>query len=386
MDFALTSEQEMLRHTVRRFAENEIRPLTEEAEETHTFPLGIIPKMGKAGLLGVSFPAAYGGAGIEDVSTRKMTECLLLEELSRVCAGIAFGIQAAVIGAPNYILRDFGNEEQKQRLLAPAIQGEKIGAFSLTEPNAGSDAASIQTSAVRDGDHYVLNGNKIFCTNGNIADYITVAVVTDKEKGVKGGISVILVEKGMGGFSIGQKFKKIGHRSAENVELVFEECRVPKENMVRGEGDGWTCLMAALNESRISDSARAVGVAQAAYEAALAYAKERTQFGQPIGKNQAVAFKLARMHMLIEASRTLTHKAAYTLGKKKDARLEISAARLFAAEMSSAVTTQALETFGGYGFMEDYPVQRYWRDARLFYFGYGTEEIQKLVISRALGL
>jgi alkylation response protein AidB-like acyl-CoA dehydrogenase len=342
--------------------------------------------MGDSGLLGVSFPAEYGGAGIEDASTRKITECLVLEELSRVCAGIAFGIQAAVIGAPNYIIRDFGTEEQKQRHLVPAINGKKIGAFSLTEPNAGSDAASIQTSAVKNGDSYILNGNKIFCTNGNIADYITVAVVTDKDRGVRGGISVIIVEKETAGFSVGQKFKKIGHRSAENVELVFEDCRVPSENIVGGEGNGWPCLMGALNESRVSDSARAVGVAQAACEAALAYAKERTQFGKPIGKNQAVAFKLARMHMQIEAARTLTHKAAFALGSKKDARLEISTARLFASEMVTSVTTQALETFGGYGFMEDYPVQRYWRDARLFYFGYGTEEIQKLVISRSLGL
>lgn len=386
MDFSLTSEQEMLRETIRKFAEKEIRPFIEEAEEKHTFPLEILSKMGDSGLLGVSFSAEYGGAGIEDASTRKITECLVLEELSRVCAGIAFGIQAAVIGAPNYIIRDFGTEEHKQRYLVPAINGKKIGAFSLTEPNAGSDAASIQTSAVKDGDSYILNGNKIFCTNGNIADYITVAVVTDKDKGVKGGISVIIVEKETAGFSVGQKFKKIGHRSAENVELVFENCRVPKENIVGGEGNGWPCLMGALNESRVSDSARAVGVAQAACEAALAYAKERMQFGKPIGKNQAVAFKLARMHMQIEAARTLTHKAAYALGSKKDARLEISTARLFASEMVTSVTTQALETFGGYGFMEDYPVQRYWRDARLFYFGYGTEEIQKLVISRSLGL
>ena len=386
MDFSLTSEQEMLRETIRKFAEKEIRPLIEEAEETSTFPLEILPKMGDSGLLGVSFPAEYGGAGIEDQSTRKITECLLLEELSRVCAGIAFGIQAAVVGAPNYIIRDFGTEEQKQKYLVPAIHGKKIGAFSLTEPDSGSDAASIQTSAVKDGDSYILNGNKIFCTNGNIADYITVAVVTDKDKGVKGGISVIIVEKETGGFSVGQKFKKIGHRSAENVELVFEDCRVPNENIVHGEGGGWLCLMGALNESRISDSARAVGVAQAAYEAALAYANERVQFGKPIGRNQAVAFKLARMHMQIEAARTLTHTAAYALGAKKDARLEISTARLFASEMAYSVTTQALETFGGYGFIEDYPVQRYRRDARLFYFGYGTEEIQKLVISRSLGL
>nr|HID58327.1 acyl-CoA dehydrogenase [Desulfobacterales bacterium] len=386
MDFSFSPEQEILRKTIRQFAEKEITPLIEEAEEKHRFPIEILPKMGKLGYLGVSFPAECGGSGNEDISIRKIDECIVLEEMSRVCAGIAFGIQAAVIGAPNYIIRDFGNDEQKRKYLAPAIKGEKIGAFSLTEPNAGSDAASIRTTAVSDGDFYVLNGNKIFCTNGNIADYITVAVYTDKEKGVKGGISIIVVEKGAPGFSVGQKFKKIGHRSAENAELIFEDCRVPQANIIGEEGRGWPMLMAALNESRVSDSARAVGVAQAALEAALTYAKERTQFGKPIGKFQAVAFKLAHMHTQIEAARSLTYKAAWLLGQKKDIRLEISTARLFAAEMVSSVTTQALETFGGYGFIEDFPVQRYWRDARLFYFGYGTEEIQKLVISRALGM
>jgi acyl-CoA dehydrogenase len=266
------------------------------------------------------------------------------------------------------------------------MQGEKIGAFSLTEPGAGSDAAGIQTRAVKDDGGYVLNGNKIFCTNGNLADFIFVAVYTDKEKGTKRGISVFIVEKGTPGFEVGQKFKKLGHKSAENVELVFDDCRVPMENLVGEEGQGWSILMAALNENRISDSARAVGVARAAYEAALAHAREREQFGHPIGDFQAVAFKLARMQMQIEAARLLTYKAAWALGHKPDARLDISTARLYASEMACAVTTSALEIFGGYGFIEDYPVQRYWRDARLFYFGYGTEEIQKLVISRTIGL
>ena len=386
MDFKLTQEQEMFRDTIRRFAEKEIAPLIEKAEEEHAFPIEILPKLGKLGYLGVSFPAEYGGSGYEDISERKINECLFMEEMSRVSAGISFGIQAAVVGAPNYIMRDFANEEQKQKYLVPALKGEKVGAFSLTEPNVGSDAASVQTRAVKDGNSYILNGNKIFCTNGNIADFITVAAYTDKEKGIKGGMSIITVEKGMPGFNVGQVFKKLGHRSAENAEIFFQNCRVPEANLIGGEGNGWPILMAALNESRISDSARAVGVARAAYEAALTYAKERTQFGQPIGRFQAVAFKLARMYMLIEAAKTLTYKAAWSLGQKKDVRLEVSSARLFASEMVSAVTTQAMEIFGGYGFIEDFPVQRYWRDARLFYFGYGTEEMQKIVISRAIGL
>lgn len=386
MDFSLTQEQEILKNTIRQFAEKEITPLIEEAEAKHEFPKQILPKMGKLGYLGVSFPAEYGGSADESVSIRKLNECIWFEEMSRISAGISFGIQAAVVGAPNYILRDYGNEAQKQKYLPAAIRGEKIGAFSLTEPNAGSDAASIKTTAVKDGDFYVMNGNKIFCTNGNIADYITVAAYTDKAKGTKAGISIIIAEKGTPGFTVGQKFMKLGHRSAENAELIFDNCRIPQENLVAKEGDGWLMLMAALNESRISDSARAVGVARAALEAALAYAKERTQFGQAIGKFQAVAFKLAHMHMQIEAARTLTHRVAWLLGQKEDVRLEVSTARLFVSEMVSQVTTQALEIFGGYGFIEDFPVQRYWRDARLFYFGYGTEEMQKLVISRSLGL
>jgi len=338
MDFSFTSEQKMLRNTIRQFAEKEITPLIEEAEAKHQFPKEILPKMGKVGLLGVSFPAEYGGSGDENVSIRKINECIVLEEMSRVCAGISFGVQTAAVGAPNYILRDFGSEDQKQKYLVPSIKGEKIGAFSLTEPDAGSDAANIKTTAVKEGDFYVLNGTKIFCSGGNIADYITVAAYTDKEKGIKGGMSVIIVEKGTPGFTVGQKFMKLGHRSAENVELIFEDCRVPQENIVGEEGGGWPLLMSALNESRISDSARAVGVAQAAYEAALTYAKERNQFGKPIGQFQAVGFKLARMRMLLDAARTLTHRAAWHLGQKKDVRLEISTARLFAAEMVSSVT------------------------------------------------
>ena len=382
----LNQEQKIWQEAVRQFAQKEIAPLVERAEEEQRFPLEILPRMGRLGYLGVSFPADCGGAGEEDPSVRKINECIMLEELSRVSAGIGFGIQAAAVGAPNYILRDFGTEEQKRRFLAPAIKGEKIGAFSLTEPDAGSDAAGIKTTAVRKKDGFLLNGTKMFCTNGNIADYITVAAYTDRSKGVSGGISVFLVEKGLDGFSVGQKFKKVGHRSAENVEIVFQDCLVPLPNLVGQEGGGWPILMKALNESRVSDSARAVGVARAAQEAALAYANQRRQFGRTIGSFQAVAFKLARMHTQIEAARLLAYQAAWTLGRKKDPRLEISTARLFASEMVCEVTTQALETFGGYGYIEDFPAQRYWRDARLFYFGYGTREIQQLVISRCLGL
>ena len=386
MDFSFTSEQEILRNTIRKFAEKEVTPYIEKAEEKEKFPVEIVPKMAELGLLGVSIPIRYGGSAVDDVSVRKINECIWLEEMSRVSAGISFGIQAAAGGAPAYILRDFANEEQKQKYLVPSAKGKKFGSFALTEPNAGSDAASIRTSAKRENNHYVVTGTKIFCSNGNLADYIFVALYTDKEKGVKEGVSVIIIEKGTSGFTIGQKFKKLGHRSVENAELVFEDCRVPQENLVGEEGKAWPMLMSVLNESRVADSARAIGVARAAYEDSLVYAKERVQFGRPIGKFQGVAFKLANIHTQIEAARNLTYKAAWDLGKKKDARLEISTARLFAAQMVCSVTTQALEIFGGYGFIEDYPVQRYWRDARLFNFGYGTEEMQKIVITRAIGL
>lgn len=381
-----SEEQIIWRDAVRQFAEKEIAPLVDQAEEEQRFPVEILPRLAQVGYLGVSFPEELGGGADENPSVRKINECIFLEELSRVSAGIGFGVQAAVVGAPNYIIRDFGTDDQKQRFLVPAIRGEKIGAFSLTEPDAGSDAASIKTTAVKDGDDYVLNGTKMFCTNGNIADYITVAAYTDRDKGVSGGISIFIVEKNMPGFSVGQKFKKLGHKSAENAEIIFEDCRVPPENLIGAEGGGWPMLMRALNESRVSDSSRAVGVARAALEAAITYANQRRQFGRTIGSFQAVAFKLAEMHAQIEAARSLAYQAAWNLGQKADARMDISTARLFAADMVCTVTTKALETFGGYGYIEEFPVQRYWRDARLFYFGYGTKEIQKLVVSRGLGL
>jgi len=386
MDLDYSEEQKIFRQAIRKFAENEVAPLVEDAEENHVFPLELIPKMGKLGYLGVAFPEKYGGSADEDGFITKINECIWHEEMSRVCAGIAFGCSAALAGAPGYIIRDFGSEEQKQKYLVPGIKGEKIGAFSLTEPDAGSDAAGIKATLSRDGSHYILNGNKVFCSNGNIADYITVGAYTDKAKGVKGGISVIILEKGAPGFAIGQKFMKLGFRSAENVELVLSDCRIPSENIVMKEGKGWPILMSALNQCRVNMSADTVGVAQAALDSCVKYANERIQFGKPIGKFQAVAFKMAEMYTQIEAAKRLTYQAAWALFKESDSKSIVSAAKLFCSQMVSFVTTRAMEIFGGYGYMLDYPVQRYFRDARIFNFGYGTEEIQKLVISRSLGL
>jgi alkylation response protein AidB-like acyl-CoA dehydrogenase len=386
MDFDLTPEQEMWRRTIREFAQREITPLIDESEEKEKFPVEIIPKMASLGYLGAAYPPEYGGSAPDDLSIRNINECIWFEEMSRVSAGIAFGIQAAAVGAPNYILRDYGSEEQKQKYLVPCItKGERLGAFAMTESEAGSDPASMKTTATKKDSTYILNGSKFFISGGNIADFVTVAAYTDKSKGTRGGISLFIVEKGTPGFEIGQKFVKIGHRAAENVELLFADCPVPKENLVGEEGRGWYQLMGALNESRVGDSARAVGLARAAYEVALRYAKERVQFGQPIINFQGVSFKLAEMHMRIEAARLLTYNGAYALGKKADARLEVSTARLCAAETAREVTTKAMQTLGGYSYMMDSPLQRYWRDSYLFYFGYGTEEIQKVIISEAIG-
>ena len=385
MDFELTPEQEMWRRAIREFAEKEITPLIDESEEKEKFPVEILPKMASLGYLGAAFPPEYGGAAPEDLSVRNINECIWFEEMSRVSAGIAFGIQAAAVGAPNYVLRDYGSEEQKQEYLAPCIkEGKKIGAFAMTEAEAGSDPASMKTTATKKDNTYILNGSKFFISGGNIADYIIVAAYTDRSKGTRAGISLFILEKGTPGFEIGQRFMKMGHRSAENAELLFTDCPIPEENLVGEEGRGWYQLMGALNESRFADSARAVGLARAAYEAALAYAKERVQFGQPIINFQGVSFKLAEMHMRIEAARLLTYNAAYALGKKADARLEVSTARLCAAETVRQVTTEAMQTLGGYSYMLDSPLQRYWRDAYLFYFGYGTEEIQKVIIGGAI--
>ena len=388
MDFELTTEQKMLKRALREFAEKEIAPLVDEAEEKEKFPAQILPKMASLGYLGIAYPPECGGVDeTENKSIRGINECIWYEEMARVSPGIAFGIQCAAVGTPGYVLRDNGNEEQKQKYLVPCIKnGEKIGAIAITESEAGSDIASMKTTAIKKNHTYILNGSKTFISGGNIADFIVVVAYTDKSKGIRGGVSLLILDKGTPGFEIGQKFVKIGHRATENAELLFTDCHIPEENLIGVEGKGWYQLMGTLNAVRVGDSARAVGTAQAAYEAALAYAKERVQFGQPIGKFEGVSFKLARMHMRIEAARLLTYNAAWALGEEKDARLEVSTARLYAAEVVREVTTEAMQTFGGYSFMVDSPLQRYWRDAYLFYFGYGTEEIQKVIISRAIGL
>jgi len=374
MDLRLTEEQEMIRKMARNFAQKEVAPLAAELDEKGIVPMENIRKMGELGFLGLTAPEEYGGCGADTVSY-----VLALEEISKACASTAvvMAVQNSLI---NYTLEKFGTEEQKRRYLVPLAKGEKIGAFALTEPEAGSDAAAQRTSAVRDGNHYVINGTKHFITNGGFADVVILFAMTDKSKGHR-GISAFLVEKGTPGFLVGKEENKMGIRGTNTSELIFQDCRVPVENRLGDEGMGFKIAMVALDAGRIGIGAQAVGIAQAAYEAALKYAKERQQFGQPIAHFQAIQWMLADMATRIEAARLLTLKAAL----KKDAgerfTKEAAMAKLFASETASWVTDLAIQIHGGYGYMKEYPVERYYRDARITRIYEGTSEIQRLVIA-----
>lgn len=380
MDFELSEEQLMFRRVFRDFVANEIAPLVDEAEEKEEFPVELFPKMGKLGYLSVAYPVEYGGGGMG-----KLGECIEHEELACVCLGIGSGIAAHSTLAGS-ILCYHSSEEQRNKYFIPAMKGEKITGFAITEPNAGSDMAAIETKAIRQGEDYLLNGNKIFTSNGPIADFVLVAAYTDKSKVSRWGMSVFIVEKGIPGFTVSRKLKKLGLRSEETGELVFENCRVPAENLVGEEGKGWQYIRTALNGTRLPYAARALGLAEAAYEAALEYAKNRVQFGQPIGKFQAIGFKLARMAMEIEAARWLIYHAAWLYDQGKECVKEVSVAKLFSSEMVLHVVDEAAHIFGGYGFMMEFPIQRYLRDARLCPIGLGSSEIQEMIIARRIGL
>jgi len=332
--------------------------------------------MGKHGYLCPRYSEKYGGAGID-----KLTEVVLREEMSRISQGISSSWSAHSHLA-TFPIYSWGTEEQKQKYLVPAIKGEKIGAFALTEPNVGSDVKSTETVARRDGDHYVLNGTKMFITNGTICDFVTVIAYTDKKQGYK-GISIFIVDKGTPNFEVTRKLKKEGVRSSETAELVFQDCRIPKENIVGSEGS-FTKVMETLNEGRIGVAGNCVGVAQAAYEAAVKYSKERIQFGQPIGKFQAIAFKLADMATLIEAARFLVYRAAWMMDQGRNPVKEASMAKLYASEVSERVTLETMHIHGAYGQMREFPVGRFHRDALVYVIGEGTSEIQRQIISKRI--
>ena len=379
MDFDFSEEQRMFKEAIHSFAEKEISPLVDEAEKTATFPLQLFPKMGELGYLCVRYPAEYGGAGIG-----KIGDCISVEEVSYFSVGIAAGTMVqGGIGTSAIYAR--GSEDQKQKYLVPAISGQRIAAFGLTEPNAGSDAASIETIATKRNGKYVLNGTKMFITNGNICDFVVAAAYTDKSKGARGGVSLFIVEKGTPGFTR-SKLHKFCARSGEIAELTFEDCAVPEENLIGEEGRGFPYLMETLMGGRISHAARSLGLARAAYDESLEYAKARVQFGQPIAKFQTNAFKLARMAMELEAARWLVYYAAWLYDQDKPYVKEAAMAKLYASEVAAHITTEALQIHGGYGLMEESVAQRYFRDARLGTITEGTSEIQQLVISREIGI
>lgn len=379
MDFEFTEEQKMFRDAFRDFVQKEIAPLVEDAEKKEKFPRQILKKMADLGYLGVDYPPEYGGAGLG-----KIGASICIEEIARVCVGFS---AAVIIDTENSVISIFnhGTEEQKQKYLVPVLKGEKLGAFGLTEPNAGSDVAGIQTRAVRDGDNYVINGMKMWITNAPVCDFLLVAAYTDKSKGAKGGISLFIMDADTPGYSC-RSLEKVCFRSSETGELAFQDCRVPKENLVGQEGKGFSYLVEALAGGRVVHAARSVGLAEGAFEASMKYAQERVAFGQPIFKNQAIAFKLARMATNIEAARWMSYRAAWLMDQGKESLKEASMAKLFASEMAVEVANEAMQIHGGVAFGMESPIQRYFRDSRLFTVTEGTSEIQQLVISREIGL
>ncbi len=377
MDFRLTKEQEMIRSMVSEFAEKEIKPNAQIIDENATFPWDNIKKMARLNLLGLPIPKDLGGAGVDTVSY-----ILAVEEISKRCAstGVIMSVHTSVGTYPIYL---FGTEEQKQKYVPPLAKGERIGAFALTEPSAGSDAAGVQTTAVLKGDHYVLNGSKIFITNGGVAGSVVVMAMTDKSKGHR-GISAFIVERNTPGFTYGSLEKTMGMIGSDTSELVFEECEVPKENLLAQEGMGFRIAMKALDGGRIGIAAQALGIAEAAMEESIKYSKEREQFGRPIANFQAVQWMIANMVSEIEAARMLVYNAALKKDSGQNYSSEAAMAKLYASEVAMRATTKGLQIHGGYGYIKDYPIERFFRDAKVTEIYEGTSEIQRLVIASKL--
>jgi butyryl-CoA dehydrogenase len=377
MNFVLTQEQADIRKMVREFAEESVAPTAAERDKNELFPREIFDQMGELGILGLPYPNQYGGGGSDFLSY-----AIAVEEISRVCASTGIGLSVHVSLCSWQIFK-YGTEEQKQKYLRPLAEGKKLGAFSLTEPNAGTDAASQETIATLDGDHYVLNGSKIYTTNGGEAEIYMVYAMTDKSKGVK-GISTFIVEKGTPGFSFGKKETKMGIRSSVQCEVIMENCRVPVANLLGKEGDGFKIAMTTLDGGRIGVAAQALGIAQAALEHAIKFSKERVQFGKPIASNQAIAFMLADMATKVQASRLLVYQAAYNKSHHLPYAKEAAMAKLFATDTAMEVTTDAVQIYGGCGYSQEYPVERFMRDAKITQIYEGTNQVQRIVISGAI--
>jgi alkylation response protein AidB-like acyl-CoA dehydrogenase len=378
VDFSFTDEQQQLRRTVREFAESEIAPHVMEWDEASQFPSELIPKLAEMGLMGVIFPEEDGGAGLGYVEY-----ATVIEELSRVDGSIGLIVAAHNSLCTNHIYK-FGTPEERKKYVTPLAQGKKLGCWSLTEPQAGSDAGGARTTAVRKDGGWVLNGSKTFITNGHYADVCVAMAVTDKPKGTK-GISAFIVEKGNPGFRAGKKENKLGMRASDTSEVIFSDCFVPDENLLGKEGLGFVNTLQVLDGGRISIAALGLGMAQGAYEAATKYAKQRKQFGKTISEFQAIQFKLADMATEIDAARWLVYRAAW-LADQKGPRFtkESSMAKLYASEVGVRVANEAVQIFGGYGFVKDYPVEKFYRDSKLCTIGEGTSEIQRMVIARQI--
>lgn len=377
MLFQTTQAHEELRAKVRAFAEEEIKPIAFMLDQQNEFPDEAIRKLGEMGLMGIPFPAEYGGAGLDALSY-----AIAVEELARVDGGAGV-ILSAHVSLGSWPIFAYGTEEQKRKYLVPLAKGEKIGAFGLTEPNAGTDAAAQQTTAVDAGDHYILNGNKIFITNAAYAHVYIVMAMTDKSQGTR-GISAFIVERDFPGFSIGKKEKKMGIRGSATCELIFENCIVPKENLLGKVGKGFSIAMKTLDGGRVGIASQALGIAQGAMDETVKYVKERKQFGRTIGQFQNTQFQLADLDTKIEAARLLVRAAAFKKDQKLPFSVDAARAKLFAAETAMEVTTKAVQFHGGYGYTREYPVERMMRDAKITEIYEGTSEVQRMVISSAL--
>ena len=381
MDFHLSKEHEMIRKMYREFAENEVKPLDEEIDETERFPMETVEKMAKLGFMGIYFPKKYGGAGGDVLSY-----AMCVEELSKVCGttGVIVSAHTSLCCAPIY---ENGTEEQKMKYLPDLLSGKKLGAFGLTEPGAGTDASGQQTTAVLDesGENYILNGTKCFITNGNVAETFVVFAMTDKSKGNK-GISAFIVEKSFPGFSTGKHEKKMGIRGSSTCDLIFEDCIVPKENLLGKVGDGFKIAMKTLDGGRIGIASQALGLGEGAVEEAIKYTQERMQFGKRISQFQNTQFQLADMHTKMQAAQFLVYSAAMKKELHEPYSMDAAMAKLFAAEAASDVTRRAVQLFGGYGYTREYPVERMMRDAKITEIYEGTSEVQRMVIANHLGV
>lgn len=379
MDFELSETQKLFQKTIHEFCVKELKPIAAKIDKEEYLSKDLYKKMGQMGLMGMTVPQKYGGAGIDRVSYM-----IALEEISRFCGSTGITVEAHNSLGIGHIY-EHGSEEQRKKYLPKLCSGEGFAAWALTEPNAGSDAASIQTTAVLEKDEWVINGTKQFITSGNIADVVTVMAMTDKTKGAK-GISAFIVEKDTKGFNVGQLEDKLGLRGSRTAELIFEDCRIPKENLLGKEGNGFIGAMNILDRGRTAIGSMAVGIARGALEDSIEYATQRQQFGRPISKFQAIQWMIADMATEIDAARLLVYRAAYMEDQNVRFSKEASMAKLFASEMAMRATRKAIQIFGGYGYTKEYPVERYFRDIKLCEIGEGTSEVQRMIISRQLGL